>query len=80
VLFRSEWMGKIEHGTIGPLHLYDIYDTVSTPIDNDLAVNVPRFENGYLYPPEGPGLGIELNEAVMKKLITRGKKPTAISK
>jgi len=79
-LAANEWMGKVEHGTIGPLHLYDIYDTVSTPIENDLAVNVPRFENGYLYPPEGPGLGVELNEAVIPQLITPDKSPTVTGK
>ena len=77
-LAANEWMGKIEHGTLGPLHLYDIYDTVSSPINNDLAVNVPRYENGYLYPPDGPGLGIELNEAIIPKLMTSGKSPTII--
>jgi hypothetical protein len=25
-----------------------------------------RFENGYLIPPEGPGLGIEVNEALAR--------------
>lgn len=79
-LAANEWMGKIEHGTLGPLHLYDIYDTVSSPIKHDLAVNVPRYENGYLYPPDGPGLGIELNEAVIPKLMTPGKSPTVIGK
>ncbi len=78
-LAANEWMGKIEHGTIGPLHLYDIYDTVSAPIESDLAVKVPRYENGCLYPPEGPGLGVELNEAVIPQLITPGKSPSAIS-
>ena len=45
---------------------------------NDLAVNVPRYENGYLYPPDGPGLGVELNEAVVPQLMTKGKSPTII--
>jgi L-alanine-DL-glutamate epimerase-like enolase superfamily enzyme len=53
---------------------------VSTPIKNDLAVNVPRYENGYLYPPDGPGLGIELNEAIIPQLMTKGKRPTVIGK
>ena len=79
-LAANEWMGKIEHGTLGPLHLYDIYDTVSSPIKNDLAVNIPRYENGCLYPPDGPGLGIELNEAVIPQLMTPGKSPTVIGK
>jgi L-alanine-DL-glutamate epimerase-like enolase superfamily enzyme len=78
-LAANEWMGRVEHGTLGPLHLYDITDTVSKPITNDLAVNVPRYENGFLYPPDGPGLGIELNEAIIPKVMTPGKTPTIIN-
>jgi L-alanine-DL-glutamate epimerase-like enolase superfamily enzyme len=79
-LAAIEWMGKIEQEAIGPLNLYNIPDTVSTPLKNDLAVKVPRYENGFLYPPEGPGFGVELNEAAVKKLATPGKSPTVIGK
>jgi L-alanine-DL-glutamate epimerase-like enolase superfamily enzyme len=74
----TEWMGRIEHENTGPLTLHECLDTVSRPITDDLAVKVPRYENGYLYPPDGPGLGMELNEAVVQKLITPGKKPTVV--
>jgi L-alanine-DL-glutamate epimerase-like enolase superfamily enzyme len=79
-LAATEWMGKIEQEAIGPLNLYNIPDTVSTPLKNDLAVKVPRYENGFLYPPDGPGFGVELNEAAVKKLATPGKSPTVIGK
>jgi L-alanine-DL-glutamate epimerase-like enolase superfamily enzyme len=79
-LAATEWMGKIEQEAIGPLNLYNIHDTVSTPLKNDLAVKVPRYENGFLYPPDGPGLGVELNEAAVKKFATPGKSPTVIGK
>ncbi len=79
-LAATEWIGKIEQEAIGPLNLYNIPDTVSTPLKNDLAVKVPRYENGFLYPPEGPGIGVELNEAAVKKLATPGKKPIVIGK
>ena len=79
-LAATEWMGKIEQEAIGPLNLYNIHDTVSAPLKNDLAVKVPRYENGFLYPPDGPGLGVELNEAAVKKLATPGKSPTVIGK
>ena len=79
-LAATEWMGHIEHENNGPLHLHDVLDTVSTPIKDDLAKNVPRYENGYLYPPDGPGLGVELNEEVVERLMTPGKKPTVIGK
>jgi L-alanine-DL-glutamate epimerase-like enolase superfamily enzyme len=80
LLAATEWLGRIEQEAIGPLNLYNVPDTVSTPIKNDLALNVPRYENGYLYPPDGPGLGIELNEAAVKQFATPGKSPTVIGK
>ncbi len=80
LLVADEWMSKLVHENIGPLHVHDIYDTVSAPITNDIAVNVPRYEKGFLYPPAGPGLGIELNEAILPKLQTPGKQPTVITR
>lgn len=74
-LAATEWMGKIEQESIGPLNLHNLIDTVSQPLPDDLALNVPRYEGGYLYPPEGVGLGIELNEAAVKKFATPGKTP-----
>ncbi len=78
-LAATEWMGRSEQESIGPLNLYNRADTVNPPIKDDLAVVVPRYQDGYLYPPQGPGLGVELNQEVMVKLITPGKKPTVIS-
>lgn len=80
LIAATEWMSRIEHEAIGPLNLYNRPDTVNPPIKNDLAVNVPRYENGYLYPPDGPGLGVDLNEAAVKQLATPGKSPTVISR
>ena len=79
-LAANEWTGRIEQEAIGPLNLYNIHDTVSTPLRDDLAVKVPRYEKGFLYPPDGPGLGVELNEAAVKKFATLGKSPTVIKK
>jgi L-alanine-DL-glutamate epimerase-like enolase superfamily enzyme len=79
-LAATEWIGKIEQEAIGPLNLYNIPDTVSTPLKDDLALKVPRYENGFLYPPDGPGIGVELNEAAVKKFATPGKKPVIIGK
>jgi L-alanine-DL-glutamate epimerase-like enolase superfamily enzyme len=79
-LAATEWIGKVEQEAIGPLNLYNIPDTVSEPLKDDLAVKVPRYENGFLYPPEGPGFGVELNEAAVKKLATPGKSPVVIGK
>ena len=79
-LAATEWMGKIEQEAIGPLNIHNVPDTVSSPIENDLAVKLIRYEGGFLYPPDGPGLGVELNEAVVAKFATPGKSPTVIGK
>ncbi|MCK4274318.1 MAG: mandelate racemase/muconate lactonizing enzyme family protein [Dehalococcoidales bacterium] len=79
-LAANDWTGKIEQEAIGPLNLYNIPDTVSTLLKDDLAVKVPRYEKGFLYPPDGPGFGVELNESAVKKLATPGKSPTVIGK
>jgi L-alanine-DL-glutamate epimerase-like enolase superfamily enzyme len=34
---------------------------------NELVTVVPRIENGYVYPMQGPGLGVELQPAVFKR-------------
>src|SRR6266436_3654094 len=34
---------------------------------NELVTTVPRIENGFVYPMEGPGLGVELQPAVFKR-------------
>jgi L-alanine-DL-glutamate epimerase-like enolase superfamily enzyme len=80
-LAATEWMGKIEQESIGPLNMHDLIDTNPArggTITNDLGKTMPRYENGYLYPPEGNGLGIELNEDAVVKYATPGKEPVVI--
>lgn len=78
-LAATEWMGKIEQESIGPLNLYDLIETNGKPIPGDLGLACPRYEKGYLYPPDGPGLGIELNEEAVIKFATPGKSPVTVS-
>lgn len=80
LLVADEWLTKMVHENLGPLHIHDVYDTVSKPIKNDVALKVPRYENGFLYPTTAPGIGVELNEPAIAELITPGKSPTVISK
>ena len=77
-LVADEWMSHLEQENIGPLHLHDLTDTVSVDIKTDLARKLPRYENGYLYAPEGPGLGMELNEEIVPSLISPGLQPITI--
>jgi len=80
LLVADEWLSRLVHENLGPLHIHDVFETVSKPIKDDVAINVPRYENGFLYPTTAPGIGVELNEAVVSKLITPGKSPTVIGK
>jgi L-alanine-DL-glutamate epimerase-like enolase superfamily enzyme len=34
---------------------------------NELVTTVPKIENGYVYPMEGPGLGLELLPSVFQR-------------
>ena len=77
-LAATEWMGRIEQESIGPLNLHDLIDTTGAAITDDLGMTMPRYENGYLYPPEGNGLGIDLNEDAVTKYATPGKKPIVL--
>jgi L-alanine-DL-glutamate epimerase-like enolase superfamily enzyme len=77
-LAATEWMGRVEQEAIGPLNLFNVHTTVNVTLKNDLSKNAVRYENGFLYPPDGPGLGVELNEEVVKRLATPGKTAVVI--
>jgi L-alanine-DL-glutamate epimerase-like enolase superfamily enzyme len=79
-LAATEWMGKIEQESIGPLNMLNVPDTVSMPLKDFLGKTLLRYEGGFLYPPDGPGLGIELREEALDELATPGKTPTVIGK
>ena len=50
-----------------PNSLFLEYCIAKSPIRDDLFLNPCKFENGYVYVPQGPGLGVELNEEVVAK-------------
>lgn len=80
-LFANEWMSELEQENVGNLIVHDQYETVENPITDDLGLNpeVPKVEDGTMYPPEGPGLGCELDEELLYEYITDGKEPVTIS-
>ncbi|HEX4011455.1 MAG TPA: enolase C-terminal domain-like protein [Solirubrobacteraceae bacterium] len=73
LLCSNAWASRFAHENLGPLHIHDVFNTVDEPITDDLALEVPRYQGGHLYPTEGPGIGVELNEPVVAELITPGK-------
>jgi L-alanine-DL-glutamate epimerase-like enolase superfamily enzyme len=73
-----EWMSKHEHENAGVLENHAIFETVQSKVTDDLAKALPKYEKGFMYAPDKPGIGVELNEEFMNKVITKGKQPTTI--
>lgn len=80
-LFSQEWMTQLEQENVGNLVVHHQMETVENPITEDLGKNpeFPRVEDGRMYPPEGPGLGCELNEDLLQDYLTEGMEPITIS-
>ena len=55
----------VQLDTCSPNFLIQEYNGAG--LHNDILKEPIRFENGFIKPPAGPGLGIELDEAVVKK-------------
>lgn len=77
LLAANDWIARFPQENAGPLHVHDCLH--SKDIENDLALNVPRFEGGFLYPNDGPGLGVQLNEELLQRLVTPGKSSRVIT-
>jgi L-alanine-DL-glutamate epimerase-like enolase superfamily enzyme len=75
LLASSAWASRFAHENLGPLHIHDVFNTVDVTIKDDLALEVPRYEAGYLHVTEGPGIGVTLNEDVLAERVTMGKRP-----
>lgn len=71
---------KLPHANLGPLFRYNTFDTTKVSIADDIVKNPMKYKDGYFYPPDGPGLGLELNEKAIFKLISKGKSPITIGK
>jgi len=69
----NQWAAQYLNESIGPLMIHGVWESKDIPPGTDIALNVPRFENGMTYPNEGPGFGIELNEAFLESHRTAGK-------
>lgn len=50
------------------LYLYGVTETKDITTDVTKEIN-GRIEKGYLYPPKGPGLGVELNEEIVNRYL-----------
>lgn len=78
-LASDAWCGKLDHYNLGPVLIHNQFDTTSPAIHDDLSMNPPVFKDGYFYAPDGPGLGLELNDQIVPRLMTAGMSPLAIN-
>jgi muconate cycloisomerase len=62
----------------GILGMAGAFDT--RHFEDDIVSNPPRIEEGNLYVPEGPGLGVELREDKVRTYLTRGASPVMVGK
>ncbi|KWR87817.1 mandelate racemase/muconate lactonizing enzyme family protein [Cupriavidus sp. IDO] len=69
----NEWASQGLNESIGPLLIHGTMESKNIEQGTDIALNIPRFEAGMCYPNEGPGFGIELNEAFLEANKTAGK-------
>ncbi len=71
--------GTQDHDVFFPVLMYNTFDTTKS-VEVDLIKNPMKYKDGYFYPPEGPGLGLELNEKAVARYITNERTIVTIGK
>ncbi len=69
----NEWASQGLSESIGPLMIHGTMESKNITPGTDIALNIPKFEQGMAYPNEGPGFGIDLNESFLVSNKTPGK-------
>jgi L-alanine-DL-glutamate epimerase-like enolase superfamily enzyme len=77
-LASDEWYGRLAHANLFPMFYHGTFDTTGSLEREDIVVKPLGYKNGYCYPPDGPGIGLELNETAVPKFITKGLAPVTI--
>jgi L-alanine-DL-glutamate epimerase-like enolase superfamily enzyme len=77
-LASDAWYGGQAHANFFPLSFHDTFDTTKELTREDIVVKPVAYKDGYFYPPEGPGIGLELNEKAIPRHITKGMSPITI--
>jgi L-alanine-DL-glutamate epimerase-like enolase superfamily enzyme len=72
-IFSTNKTETIPEEPVGILYLYGGFSTDEVSGDIIKKTN-GRIKEGYLYKPEGPGLGVELDLDMLNKYLTSGKK------
>jgi len=72
LLVADEWASQFVQENCGPLSVHDVFELEDGSLRDEIALNGPRYVKGKMFAPEGPGLGVELNEAFIAEHISRG--------
>lgn len=73
LMVANQWASEFTHENIGPLIINNQKENAEQKITADIAQQVPIFKDGILYPNEGPGYGIDLNEEFIAANQTPGR-------
>jgi len=71
LLVADQWASQFVQENCGPLSVHDIFETDGV-MQDEVSLGGPRYANGQMFAPEGPGLGVELNEAFIAEHLTPG--------
>jgi L-alanine-DL-glutamate epimerase-like enolase superfamily enzyme len=77
-LASDAWYGNLAHANFFPMTFHDTFDTTRELTREDIVVKPMAYKDGYFYPPDGPGIGLDLNEKALPKFITPGMSPITI--
>jgi L-alanine-DL-glutamate epimerase-like enolase superfamily enzyme len=66
----NQWASQFLNESTGPMTIHGTWDSSKIKPGTDIALNMPRFKGGLCWPNEGPGFGIELNEAFIQRHAT----------
>ncbi len=76
-IFSTNLTDAIPEQPVGILYLYGGFS--SDDVSGDIIKKISgRIKDGYLYKPEGPGLGVELDQEMVDKYLSAGRKPLMI--
>ncbi|NML07464.1 mandelate racemase/muconate lactonizing enzyme family protein [Sphingomonas sp. G-3-2-10] len=67
LLVANHWASQFVQENCGPLSIHDAYELSGEGFTGEVALNGPRYENGRMFAPEGPGLGVDLNEDFVRE-------------
>jgi L-alanine-DL-glutamate epimerase-like enolase superfamily enzyme len=77
---RAEY-GKMAHANFHAIQYYGVFDTSGiSNEEGDIVIKPMKYKDGYFYTPDGPGLGIELNEKNVPRYISKGKAKITLGK